>query len=194
MYWLIAVGVAAVGAIWILNGICIIQGIRTHITSQVLSHTGLAVFFSLPTIEFTFGIAYPWHHYWADLVQIPGFVLYGLGIYLVASSFHALATQGRAKGKDFTTTTKLMQTGIYGIVRHPMMLGVALWSVGMMLVFRSLISLFMGSICVALFFLASVLETKHNAMKFGQAYRDYSARVPMWNLFARLWRARGRHM
>jgi protein-S-isoprenylcysteine O-methyltransferase Ste14 len=192
MHWLIVVAAIILTAIWIANGICIVQGIRTHITSQALTHTGLAVFFSVPVLELTVGTTGLWPRYESDLMQIIGFILYAVGASLVGASFHALATKGMAARKDITATKALVETGIYGIVRQPMMLGTTIWSVGMILVFRSVVSLCMGGVAIVLFYLASVTEARYNAGKFGQVYRDYAARVPIWNVFAGLRRARTR--
>jgi protein-S-isoprenylcysteine O-methyltransferase Ste14 len=80
----------------------------------------------------------------------------------------------------------MLDTGIFGIVRHPLYLGTALWSVALMLVFQSILSVILGLIAIFCFWKASRKEDEFNTQKFGDGYQEYMKRVPMWNLFGGL--------
>jgi len=41
---------------------------------------------------------------------------------------HALKRKGKSATADFTATTALVETGIYGVIRQPMTLGMAIQS------------------------------------------------------------------
>ena len=77
----------------------------------------------------------------------------------------------------------MLDTGIFGVVRHPLYLGTALWSVALMLVFQSILAVILGIVAIACFWMASRKEDEFNMKKFGDPYREYMKRVPMWNLF-----------
>ena len=67
-----------------------------------------------------------------------------------------------------------------------MALGIALWSLGLVLLFQSLFSLCLAVATAVLIWLAARTEMQYNRRKFGQAYTAYARRVPMWNIFKSL--------
>ena len=91
--------------IWIINGICIFQAIRDHVTSEVYIHTGLGAFFSLLALELTIGLHGAWMHFNFFRVEIIGWFLYIPSIILVIGSMIELRRKGKSKGADFTATT-----------------------------------------------------------------------------------------
>lgn len=102
-----------------------------------------------------------------------GFLIFGLIIVIVA--FFQL-------GKSFTPfvvpteTGALVTTGLYGIVRHPMYLGVMLLAIGWSLYWASLIGLFLT---IILFIVLNQKANKEERLltKKYPAYKAYQARV-----------------
>ena len=121
-------------------------------------------------------------------LQILGFILYIPAFVLIAASVFALNQKGQAS--DLTETEVFIDTGIYGIIRQPMTLGCAIWSIALILVFRSGLSLILGLLCGVLFWMAARTEDEYDIRKFGDQYREYVERVPMWNVFKGLSRSR----
>ena len=76
----------------------------------------------------------------------------------------------------------MIEVTIFGVVRHPLYLGFALWGVGQILAIQSIISLVLGVIAVFCSWMASKKEDEFNLKKFGDGYRQYMKKVPMWNV------------
>jgi protein-S-isoprenylcysteine O-methyltransferase Ste14 len=60
-------------------------------------------------------------------LQVAGTVVYWVSVVLVLLSVLALARRGKPEG-FFERTTTLIDSGLFGVIRHPLYLGVALWS------------------------------------------------------------------
>ena len=174
--------------IWFFNGKWLIHAIRERITSEIYMHVGLGIFLTLLTLELILGDAVAGRQLDILWLQILGFILYIPAFVLVAASFFALNQKGQAS--DLTETLVFIDTGIYGIVRQPMALGCAIWSTALILVFRSVFSLILGLLCGFLFWMAARTEDAYDIRKFGDQYREYMKRVPMWNVFKGLARRR----
>jgi protein-S-isoprenylcysteine O-methyltransferase Ste14 len=92
---------------------------------------------------------------------------------------------GVAKGKSYVHTTRLVETGIYAIARHPQM-GTAwlLMCVALMLITQHWISVALGVPAMALAYLDLLKADQRLIVKFGDAYRQYMERVPRVNFVA----------
>jgi protein-S-isoprenylcysteine O-methyltransferase Ste14 len=101
---------------------------------------------------------------------------------------------GVAKGKSFVETTKLVDTGIYAIVRHPQYTG------GILAIFLTTLLWYphwlfgvLGAAGVVVVYLGCREEDKYLVDKFGKDYKDYMQRVPRMNFplgIVRLMRSR----
>jgi len=100
--YILCVGICAV--IWIINGRCIIQSAKEHITGEIYSHTGLGIFFTLLTLE-------------------------------------------------------------------------------LILVFQSVLSIVLSTVAVVCFRMGATKEDEFNIKEFGDEYKEYMHKVPMWNVF-----------
>ena len=99
--------------------------------------------------------------------------------------FTFLRKGGVPKGKSFVHTTRLVDTGIYAIVRHPQM-GTAwlLMCVALMLITQHWISVALGIPAMALAYVDVLKADQRCIEKFGDAYRRYMERVPRVNFVA----------
>ena len=91
---------------------------------------------------------------------------------------------GVVKGKSFTNTTKLVDTGIYSIVRHPQYAGgiYAIFLTNFLLYPHWLFAV-LGVIGTVVVYLGCVEEDKLLIKKFGDDYREYIKRVPRTNFW-----------
>ncbi len=179
--YILCVSICAI--IWIVNGRWIIQAMREHVTSEIYMHIGLGIFFTLLTLELTLGTFKLWKQLNMLWLTVVGLLLYIPSGYLVAASMHALKHRGKPKTADFTTSTTFIDTGIYGLVRQPMTLGMAIWSIAFMLVFQSILAVILGAVSLFCFWMSARKESEYNMRKFGNAYEGYMEKVPMWNIF-----------
>ena len=127
------------------------------------------------------------------ILRIAGTVLYWASVVLVLLSVLALARRGKPEG-FFERTTILIDRGLFRVIRHPLYLAVALWSLGLTLQIQLILPAVLGIIALSCSWVASKKEDKFNVEKFGEGYREYMTVVPAWNVLRglrRLLRVRG---
>ena len=88
---------------------------------------------------------------------------------------------GVAKGKSYVKTTRLVDTCLYAIVRHPQYLSGILFSLALMLLAQHWLVILMGVISCIIIWLDIQVADRDGIEKFGQEYRQYMQRVPQIN-------------
>lgn len=125
-----------------------------------------------------------------------GWVILAGGLVLIFLSIVALRSKGKPeKGRDFTHTTVMVDSGVYAIVRHPLYLGWLLVQVAVIFFSQHWSMVIMGALGAACIYLISRQQDRRLMEKFGDAYREYIQSVPVMNLLVgitRLWRQRKR--
>ncbi|MFC1956137.1 methyltransferase family protein [Chloroflexota bacterium] len=123
---------------------------------------------------------------------ILGWIVWAVGMVLVMAPIVMFPRRGGVpKGKSFVHTSRLVDTGIYAVVRHPQYLG------GILAIFVATLLLYPHWLFVVLGILGAVIlywstkgEEKRLIERFGGEYRAYIQRVPQMNLvlgIIRLW-------
>ncbi len=111
-----------------------------------------------------------------------GIALISAGALLASWCAVLLSVRGRGSPHPFVVKTKRMVTdGPYGVVRNPMMWGVALILAGICL-FLGSVALWAGFACFWLFlyWFVRTYEERDMEDRFGDEYRDYCRHVPRW--------------
>ncbi len=85
------------------------------------------------------------------------------------------------KGKSYIHTTKLVDTGIYSIVRHPQYVTFILWAIAGVLLFQHWIVILLGIPIIPLTYIDLIKADKDAIEKFGDEYKAYMKRVPRAN-------------
>ena len=100
---------------------------------------------------------------------------------------------GVAKGQSYIRTTRLVDSGLYAIVRHPQN-GTAwlLINLGILLIAQHWSSVVLGLASMALAYLDTFKADQRCIEKFGEPYRQYAERVPRVNFVLGLIRLAGR--
>ena len=88
---------------------------------------------------------------------------------------------GVGRGESYIHTTRLVDTGIYSIVRHPQYVTFILWALAGMLLFQHWIVVLLGIPIVPLTYVDLVKADKDAIEKFGDEYKTYMKRVPRAN-------------
>jgi protein-S-isoprenylcysteine O-methyltransferase Ste14 len=88
---------------------------------------------------------------------------------------------GVKKGESYIHTTKLVDTGIYSVVRHPQYVTFMLWAIAGMLLFQHWIVVLLGVPVFPLTYIDLIKADKDATQKFGDDYRAYMKRVPRAN-------------
>jgi len=124
----------------------------------------------------------------SEISQIAIFAYAGIGLYIFSGIvFGMLPTiqfrkkGGVKKGKSYIHTTKLVDTGIYSIVRHPQYITFILWAIAGMLLFQHWIVILLGIPVIPLTYVDLIKADKQLIEKFGDDYIAYMKRVPRGN-------------
>ncbi len=88
---------------------------------------------------------------------------------------------GVPEGQSYMKTTKLVDTGLYSIVRHPQYLAGLLLIIALMLTTQHWLSLVAGIIAFAAFYFDTLRADTRLIEKFGDDYRHYVEKVPRLN-------------
>ena len=102
--------------------------------------------------------------------HIASFVLIGTGFWLISVGWVAL--HARQLHRELATT------GVYARVRHPQYAGFILVMLGFLLQWPTLLTLAMFPVLVVMYVRLARHEEQASLAQFGDAYRDYRARVP----------------
>jgi protein-S-isoprenylcysteine O-methyltransferase Ste14 len=118
------------------------------------------------------------------LVIIGGVVWVGGMVMVMAPIVIFPRRGGVAKGKSFVKTTRLVDSGIYAVVRHPQYTG------GVLAIFLTTLLWYphwlfgvLGAAGAVVTYLGCREEDKLLIKKFGEDYKDYMDRVPGMNFF-----------
>lgn len=113
---------------------------------------------------------------------------FGVGLYCFSGLIFGLLPvfEFRRKGgvqkrKSYIHTTKLVDTGIYSIVRHPQYITFIFWALAGMLLFQHWIVICLGIPVIPLMYIDLMYADKEGIKKFGDEYKLYMKRVPMAN-------------
>ena len=82
----------------------------------------------------------------------------------------------------------VIDTGVYGIVRHPTYVGYMVCSTGLAMVAQHWSALTIGAVIVGVIIHAVFREERENLVRFGESYREYMRRVPRINVFVGAYR------
>ena len=105
-----------------------------------------------------------------------------VGLILIILPRFAFRSKGKPeKGKDWTDTTVLVDTGIYAIVRHPLYLGWLLLYVALIFLSQHWLTAIIGIPGMACVYLISRQEDQRLVKKFGDDYKRYMQYVPRMN-------------
>jgi protein-S-isoprenylcysteine O-methyltransferase Ste14 len=111
---------------------------------------------------------------------LPSFVSLGFGLYLVAKSHKAVFGEAHVQ-------PKLLDSGVYSWVRHPMYLGILLLCLAFFFASSSLLSLGILVVFFIFYNKMAAYEEKSLTQMLGEEYVAYQKRVPKWfpKLFSR---------
>ena len=112
----------------------------------------------------------------------------GVGLYIFSGfifgmlpTFEFRKKGGVKKGKSYIQTTKLVDTGIYSIVRHPQYITFIMFAIAGMLLFQHWIIILLGIPIIPLIYIDLIEADKDAIKKFGNNYKQYMQKVPRAN-------------
>jgi protein-S-isoprenylcysteine O-methyltransferase Ste14 len=107
------------------------------------------------------------------LLIVPAVCVLIVSVYLVAQSHNAVF-------RDTSTQSRVLDSGVYSWVRHPMYLGVLLFCLGFLVASFSIVSLGVWLMFFYLYEKMTAYEEDDLIRIFGDQYREYQQRVGKW--------------
>jgi len=123
-----------------------------------------------------------------EVSQIEILAYIGVGLYVFSGMvfgtlpvFEFRKKGGVRKGQSYVHTTKLVDTGIYSVVRHPQYVTFILFAIAGMLLFQHWIIILLGVPIIPLTYIDLIKADKDAIEKFGDEYEAYMKKVPRAN-------------
>jgi len=107
------------------------------------------------------------------VLLLPAVLSLGFGLYLIAKSHKAVFG-------EITDQPRLIDSGVYSSVRHPMYLGILLFCLGFFFISPSLLSFGVWLTFFILYDKMAKYEEKDLIHILGEEYVTYQKRVPRW--------------
>ena len=130
-----------------------------------------------------------------EIIQIEVLAYIGVGAYVFSGIVFGwlpvieFRKKGEVKeGKSYIHTTKLVDTGIYSIVRHPQYVTFILFAISGMLLFQHWIVIVLGIPIIPLTYFDLIKADKDAIEKFGDDYKAYMKKVPRANFLLGIFR------
>jgi protein-S-isoprenylcysteine O-methyltransferase Ste14 len=117
----------------------------------------------------------PWWLSWLICV-----IILTVGIYIFALSMKEFGRSGQKLTPKAYGTSRLMTAGIYSSIRHPHNLASILLNIGIAFGFRSTAGLVISLASIMVGYWFTLEEEKLLIQQFGDRYREYKAKVPMF--------------
>jgi len=110
----------------------------------------------------------------SDLItNLAGFPILAAGLLLcVPAAFHIRPVTAPDKSEPLKTS------GVYAILRHPIVLGEILWPLGLSLLMKSVIGISLTPFWFFCLYMITRVEEEQMEAIFGDEYREYKRRVP----------------
>ena len=116
----------------------------------------------------------------SNINQIAILAYIGVGLYIFSGIVFGMLPvfefrkMGRVKkGKSYIHTTKLVDTGIYSIVRHPQFITFMLWAIAGMFIFQHWIVIILGIPIIPLTYIDLLNADKDGIKKFGDEINEF---------------------
>lgn len=118
-------------------------------------------------------------------LHILGTIALLLSPVLMFAPFYLLKRHGDlGEGAKFFETTRVVDRGVYAIVRHPQYLGYILLVLGFTLHSQHYLTAIIGGSAILLFYVQSAREERFCVRQLGADYAAYMKRVPRFNIVA----------
>jgi len=128
-----------------------------------------------------------YNYYEYKIISWVGWAVFVLFLIIGALPRSAFKKYGELQeGKRFFESAKLVDKGIYGVIRHPYWLSWILLSFSLMLLSQYWIMILLGSIACILIYVETFDLDTNLIKKFGDDYINYKKKVPRLNLLCGL--------
>lgn len=118
-----------------------------------------------------------------NIILYAGFVLFVIGFFGFARmAKEGLEEKAGAKELRWVDSKKVVDSGIFGIIRHPIYLGMIFIIISLVCISQHWLSLVLGAPSLVYMYYSMIAEERINIEKFGEDYKRYMEKVPRMNL------------
>jgi len=119
------------------------------------------------------------------VLRLAGWILWAIGAaFGILPTFTLRAKGGVSPGRPTADTARVVDSGLYAVVRHPQYLAQEFLCPAVMLIAQHWVVVVIGIVPMVLTYLDAIREDQACIRKFGDDYRRYMQRVPRMNLVA----------
>lgn len=141
---------------------------------------GIARFFAFESVFIlTFLNAKVWFREPFSPFQILSWILLILSVYVVITGYLLLKRKGNPDG-NFENTSRLVKSGIYRYIRHPLYLSIFLVGTGVLFKDPHPLQIILAVINLLAVYITALIEEKEMISKFGDEYTNYMAETKMF--------------
>lgn len=158
----------------------LMSSIRKRRTYSIYAECGIGLCLTLVIFGLFSGYQNPREIVVSQTLEVIGNILLFTAIALAIFTLLTLTAKEKPR-KGLEETRFLAKGTIFGVIRHPLYLALAVWAVSQILAIQSILSLIFGAVAIFFFWMASVREDEFNLTKFGDSYREYLKKAPRWN-------------
>jgi len=113
-------------------------------------------------------------------VHVPAYIRFPIGITILFASALLVLSAHKALFGEPAGKPRLITTGAFALVRHPLYFGSWLFSVGLVIITFSASSVFVSLVILLFHLLMARYEERLLLRKLGDEYREYQVRVSMF--------------
>jgi protein-S-isoprenylcysteine O-methyltransferase Ste14 len=114
-----------------------------------------------------------------SVLQIISWIFLIVSIYAVITGYILLKRLGKPT-VNFENTSRLVSSGIYRYIRHPLYLSIFLLGTGIVLKDPGVVQVTLGCINLVAIFITAKIEENEMIAKFGEEYRQYMTKTKMF--------------
>ena len=119
------------------------------------------------------------------VLRLAGWILWAIGAaFGILPTFTLRAKGGVPPGKPTADTARVVDSGLYAVVRHPQFMAQQFLCPAVMLIAQHWVVVAIGIVPMVLTYLDAIREDQACIRKFADDYTQYMERVPRMNLIA----------
>jgi protein-S-isoprenylcysteine O-methyltransferase Ste14 len=164
----------------IITGTVLIILFSWFLSIKYKRYHGIARFFAFESVFILVFLNYKvWFIDPFSPFQLVSWIMLTLSAYVVIDGYLLLKSKGKPDS-NFENTSLLVESGIYGYIRHPLYLSIFLFGTGAMLKDPKPVQLVLGVVNLIAVYTTARIEEKEMILKFGDDYRHYMTRTKMF--------------
>jgi protein-S-isoprenylcysteine O-methyltransferase Ste14 len=114
-------------------------------------------------------------------------LLLAAAVFIFTPFFQLSKYGNKQDGQTYMQAGKVVQQGLYALIRHPQYLGYMLLACGFTLLSQHWVTVLLASVSVVSFYVQAIKEESYCLFQFGEPYAGYLQRVPRFNLIQGIW-------